>query len=309
MAMTAFAANPSLVERQVQHAHTRRSRQVASAPELPSRGSRAGPLACAALAGAAASAAAGARRRKAGRMGVARRAASMQSLDSNALYLRVTCESMQPVGDRGAVLGVRQLEAEPGIYHFPNMPFEFPILLDAEQASLFRECRRHAEWKDFALCEVRIHASKSGAPLAELLVTEECNLPKGQGLAPAEPLKEGDTAVPVQVGEGFAVAMRLQAPLLVSSNYLLRSAREAIERLRVEQICEGDAGCDVELMSLGEDLAEADPSPERIGELVERMKPFAWYWSEHLRGGALAQASLGEIQERLAKLTSRPAEW
>ena len=107
--------------------------------------------------------------------------------DSNALYLRVTCESMQPVGDRGAVLGVRQLEArqksrggafplrtliestprggsprefptcaslgvlwlipfrreaEPGIYHFPNMPFEFPILLDAEQASLFRECRR-----------------------------------------------------------------------------------------------------------------------------------------------------------------------
>lgn len=224
------------------------------------------------------------------------------------LYVRVRCESVQEVSKRGSILGVRQMQDAGGLYHFPDLPMDIPILLDSTQTELFRESRRDPSWANCALCEVRVHSH-----LAELFVTDQCDLPySADGLFSPDAPGPGQSVFKCQAGEAFAMAMQFQAPILMSSRYLVQVAKSAVDRLRVEQVCEGDEGCDLALDELSEELqlSEAGPlSRSRVGELIEKMKPFAWYWSEHRRGGKLKDSVLADFRERYQKLVAQPAEW
>ncbi|CAE8582581.1 unnamed protein product [Polarella glacialis] len=106
------------------------------------------------------------------------------------------------------------------------------------------------------------------------------------------------------------MAMRLQAPLLLSTRFLLAASKAAVDRLAVEEaVCQGDQGCDLELMQLSQDLAEYQPSRAQIGQLLERMRPFAWYWAE--QGGrqpSPASRPLSEYQARYKALRERVEE-
>lgn len=215
------------------------------------------------------------------------------------LYVRVMCTAVQYVGKRGAVLGVEQMSQEDGDYHFPDLPIAMPVLLGATEAEDFRECRRDLEWTDMALCEVRVHASADDKAEAELLITEGCELPRsGDGFLFVDAVKEGEKAVRCSVGEALAMALKLKAPVLLSTRYLLHATKGAMEKLRDEQVCAGDEGCDIELQNLIEELGTEAPARKQMGQTLETLKPFAWYWSEHRQGGELEKASLGEFMER-----------
>jgi len=216
------------------------------------------------------------------------------------LYMRVMCTAVQFVGQRGAVLGVEQISKADGDYHFPELPVAVPVLLGEKEAEDFRSSRRDLEWTESALCEVRIHLPETGCLHAEALLTEGCVLPpSNDGFLFVEAVAEGERVVEVPVGEALAMALKLKAPVLLSTRFLLRAAQGAMEKLRDEQVCDGDEGCDVQLENLIEDLEGArEPSRERLGEILESVKPFAWYWSEHRQGGELEKASLAEFITR-----------
>jgi len=210
------------------------------------------------------------------------------------------CTAVQFVGSRGAVLGVQQMsKGVDGDYHFPDLPIAMPVLLGTEEAEEFRQCRRDLEWKNVALCEVRIHAPPAGGVEAELLLTEACELPSSSdGFLLVDALKEGERVIRCSVGEALAMALKLQAPMLLSTRYLLRATKGAMERLRDEQVCAGDEGCDIELEYLIQELGAEEPTREKLGQTLETLKPFAWYWSEHRQGGALETNNLAEFMDR-----------
>eukprot|EP00415_Alexandrium_ostenfeldii_P001873 UN1873 len=97
------------------------------------------------------------------------------------------------------------------------------------------------------------------------------------------------------------MALKLRAPVLLSTRYLLHATQGAMERLRDEQVCAGDEGCDIELENLIQELGADAPPREQMGKTLETLKPFAWYWSEHRQGGELENASLGDFIERYKK--------
>lgn len=215
------------------------------------------------------------------------------------LYVRVICTAVQYVGQRGAVLGVEQMTRAEGDYHFPDLPIAIPILLGPQEAEDFRCCRRDLEWKEAALCEVRIHAPATGGVEGELYITEGCELPgSSDGFLLVDALLEGQQVVNCRVGEALAMALKLKVPVLLNMRFLLQAAKGAMERLVQEQVCADDEGCDVELQGLIEKLGAQEPSREHMGKVLEAIKPFAWYWSEHRQGGELEGKTLGEFMER-----------
>lgn len=188
-------------------------------------------------------------------------------------------------------------------YQFPELPTEIPILLDTKQTELFRECRHDPSWTDVALCEIRIHPHE-----AEIFVTDECYLPSSaDGFYSLDSVDEGKNMFKCQVGEALAMAMKFRAPILLSTRYLLEVARAAVDRLRDEQVCEEDEQCDLDVESLSKALAQPSPSRSRIAQLLDEIRPFAWYWSEHRGGGPMKDAPLAVFQERYKELGSRPA--
>lgn len=244
------------------------------------------------------------RRGSAGSAAPARRAQSgeAEALRGDDLYVRAMCTAVKFVGKRGAVLGVEQMSKEDGDYHFPDLPIAIPVLLGSQEADDFRACRRDLEWTEMALCEVRIHAPKGGGVEAELFLTEGCQLPaSSDGFLLVDAVKEGERVVKAPVGEALAMALKLKAPVLLSARYLLHAAKGAMEQMRDEQVCAGDEGCDVELQDLIESLGGEDPSRERMGDVLETIKPFAWYWAEHRQGGEQESATLAEFMERYKK--------
>mmetsp|Transcript_17818 Transcript_17818/g.56456 ORF Transcript_17818/g.56456 Transcript_17818/m.56456 type:complete len:340 (+) Transcript_17818:78-1097(+) len=223
------------------------------------------------------------------------------------LYVRVLCQSVQTVAGRGAILGLKQVQNDDGAFHTPGLPIEIPVLLDNDEAEEFLEFHEHGSWTRPSLCEIRIHSREAGGPEAELLIADECRLPESDdGLLRAEAAAEGERLACCRAGEAFAMAMRLQVPVLLSTQFLLRGAKRAVDRLRAERI-KADRDCDASLQYLSAALGGPQPSRSRIGELIGAIKPFAWYWSEHRRGGSLAKASLREFEELYQDLSESTA--
>lgn len=235
--------------------------------------------------------------------------------------MRACGATVQWMGETGAIIGLRQMNDIDAPYHSLDVPFEFPILLDAEQADAFRgvseaggrrplpeELQRHLGGEpldSLALCEVRIGrradadvggggegTSRSDSCCGELVIAEECMLPRSvrdDGLFRLEDVSVArERRVPVAAGEALAVAMRLSVPVLLSVPFLLRASKAVVDRLRLEEmLCSnGSEECDVELHALSERLGEGAVSGQMssaIGTLVEDLKPFAWYWAERSR--------------------------
>mmetsp|Transcript_30429 Transcript_30429/g.93480 ORF Transcript_30429/g.93480 Transcript_30429/m.93480 type:complete len:217 (-) Transcript_30429:82-732(-) len=212
------------------------------------------------------------------------------------------------VAGRGAILGLKQVQNDDGAFHTPGLPIEIPVLLDNDEAEEFLEFHEHGSWTRPSLCEIRIHSREAGGPEAELLIADECRLPESDdGLLRAEAAAEGERLACCRAGEAFAMAMRLQVPVLLSTQFLLRGAKEAVDRLQAEKICEGDSDCNASLLYLSAALGGPPPSRSRIGELIGAVKPFARYWSEPRHGGSSAKASFREFEELYQDLSKGAA--
>lgn len=238
------------------------------------------------------------------------------------LYVRASCAAVQWMGQTGAIVGLRQMNDIDAPYHSLDVPFEFPVLLDAEQTDAFQaissaggsrplpeELRAQLNGESLdslALCEVRIGRSRctdgggdDGDGLrsccGELVIAEECQMSqpvRDDGLLRLEDVSVArERCVPVAVGEALAVAMRLSVPVLLSVPFLLRASKAVVDRLRLEELlCHGGGeGCDAELHRLSERLGEGAASgsmSSAVGALVDELKPFAWYWAERSRANA-----------------------
>mmetsp|Transcript_121153 Transcript_121153/g.368376 ORF Transcript_121153/g.368376 Transcript_121153/m.368376 type:complete len:331 (+) Transcript_121153:73-1065(+) len=253
--------------------------------------------------GAAAVAILASGKRRAGR----RRRPAAQNTAARDLYVRVLCQSVQTVAGRGAILGLKQVQNDDGAFHTPGLPIEIPVLLDNDEAEEFLEFHEHGSWTRPSLCEIRIHSREAGGPEAELLIADECRLPESDdGLLRAEAAAEGERLACCRAGEAFAMAMRLQVPVLLSTQFLLRGAKRAVDRLRAERI-KADRDCDASLQYLSAALGGPQPSRSRIGELIGAVKPFARYWSEPRHGGSSAKASFREFEELYQDLSKGAA--
>mmetsp|Transcript_17817 Transcript_17817/g.56453 ORF Transcript_17817/g.56453 Transcript_17817/m.56453 type:complete len:333 (+) Transcript_17817:78-1076(+) len=253
--------------------------------------------------GAAAVAILASGKRRAGR----RRRPAAQNTAARDLYVRVLCQSVQTVAGRGAILGLKQVQDDDGAFHTPGLPIEIPVLLDSGEAEVFLESQEHGSWappSPRSPREVRVHSPRAGGPEVELLFADEQRLPESDdGL---EAAADGERLAGCRAGEAFATAMQLQVPVLLSTQFLLRGAKRAVDRLRAERI-KADRDCDASLQYLSAALGGPQPSRSRIGELIGAIKPFAWYWSEHRRGGSLAKASLREFEELYQDLSESTA--
>mmetsp|Transcript_121152 Transcript_121152/g.368372 ORF Transcript_121152/g.368372 Transcript_121152/m.368372 type:complete len:331 (+) Transcript_121152:73-1065(+) len=253
--------------------------------------------------GAAAVAILASGKRRAGR----RRRPAAQNTAARDLYVRVLCQSVQTVAGRGAILGLKQVQDDDGAFHTPGLPIEIPVLLDSGEAEVFLESQEHGSWappSPRSPREVRVHSPRAGGPEVELLFADEERLPESDdGL---EAAADGERLAGCRAGEAFATAMQLQVPVLLSTQFLLRGAKRAVDRLRAERI-KADRDCDASLQYLSAALGGPQPSRSRIGELIGAVKPFARYWSEPRHGGSSAKASFREFEELYQDLSKGAA--
>lgn len=238
------------------------------------------------------------------------------------------CASVQWIGEQGSIVGVRQFNDSTAPHHSSEIPFEFPLLLDAEQADAFQFATHGAPsfiehidgpLDSLVLCEVRIRAGSvvdgQGSDFqGELVVADECRLPRvcgDDGLIRLEDTVVKERRIRVLVGDALAMAMRFTLPVLLDVQYGLQAASACIDRMRLEHlVCSpDDSDCDLELVWLRERLADGckpEAAMATVGALLDEIKPLAWYWADQgHRGPAGLQCKLDDYQHRLAKLRQR----
>lgn len=239
---------------------------------------------------------------------------------THELYIRTMVTSVEWIGEQGAIVGLQQLNNIEAPNHFLEVPFEFPLLLDAGQTDAFQFATHgvpafldqiDGPLDSLVLCEIVIHNDKEG----ELVVAEECKLPCGtsdDGLVFVEDSVVKHRRIPVSIGDALAMTMRFSLPVLLDIRRPLEAARDRVDRLRLERLMSLEenhtALSDDGLMLLREDLAAVDSRSTTIaqfGALLQQIKPLAWYWAEFGRRGTAASGGLCEYQKRFAQLQSR----
>eukprot|EP00441_Pelagodinium_beii_P032060 CAMPEP_0197630890 /NCGR_PEP_ID=MMETSP1338-20131121/8241_1 /TAXON_ID=43686 ORGANISM="Pelagodinium beii, Strain RCC1491" /NCGR_SAMPLE_ID=MMETSP1338 /ASSEMBLY_ACC=CAM_ASM_000754 /LENGTH=374 /DNA_ID=CAMNT_0043202227 /DNA_START=16 /DNA_END=1138 /DNA_ORIENTATION=+ len=237
--------------------------------------------------------------------------------DTEDLYVRVLCTSIQWVGEHGAIVGLRQFNDMDAPHHSVELPLDFPILLSAFETDAWQRAMEGVPsfLKEFnqpldslAICEVRVHL-EPGDRQGEVIIAEAYSVPasdRDDGLIRLEQHPVVDTSpkehrAAVSLGEALSIAQRFSLPLLLEARALLAAAKACVDCMRLEQlVCSDDAeSCDLELLFLSERLAEAlkPGAPASVmGLVMKQLKPFAWYWAE--QGPALAGAALDKAVER-----------
>lgn len=258
----------------------------------------------------------------------ARRAQGDHIIQQVDPYVRVFCASVQYVGERGAIIGMQQLNNTDAPHHRLDLPVEMPFLLDAMQADAFQAAtfgfpefmqNLDGPLDSLALCEIRIHADEGHDAAAELVIAEESGAPANcsdDGLFQPLDSVTSKRSIAVSVTDALAVAMRFSLPLLLDTIVVLKAGLTCLDRARLEKmLCRADdEECDVELMMLRDELADgaaSQPTAATLTSLINQLKPFVWYWPEqlHTRAGGhdSQQHALRHFQLKYQQLQARQA--
>jgi len=223
---------------------------------------------------------------------------TLDSSEQSATYVKVWVAQVCWLGP-GALVA---LDAVYGTCDSP-LPGRLLAFLDAEQTDQFqRAAINQLEGKGFgddAVCEVRVH-NQPIELFGELVLRQDCPVNWGAG-------NEDQNAVDAQlqfssdvlgaqerrlrcsVGEAFATSQQLKVPALVCVNFLIRAAKNYIDKALLEgSLCRGSDGdaesCDLALYELRYDLnawlEDTDVSgvdAHSGGVLLHKIDAFAWH--------------------------------
>lgn len=211
-------------------------------------------------------------------------------------------------------LGPGALVALDAVYGTSDSPLPRRLLafLDAEQADEFqRAAINQLEGEGFgddAICEVRVHnqpnlsnITESGMSelFGELVLRQDCPVNWGAGNGDQDAvdaqLQFSSDVLGVQerrlrcsVGEALATSQQLKVPALVCVTFLIRAAKNCIDKALLEgTFCRGsegdDDGCDLALYELRydlnswlEDTAVSGVDAHSGGVLLHKIDAFAW---------------------------------
>lgn len=244
--------------------------------------------------------------------------------------VRVLCAGVHWVGEQGAIVGVRQFNDTEAPHHQLEIPLEFPILLDAQEADAFQFATHGApsflelvdgSLDSLVLCEIRIHAAclhrnEDVEFHGELVIADECRIPGAcgdDGLLRVEDSVVEESSIRVSVGDALAMALRFSLPVLLDLRYVLQAAGTCLDRMRLEQLMRSPCGrnCDLELVWLRERLARGSKPAvpmATVGSLLDEIKALAWYWADYGREPAGLKRNLRDYQLHLAQLRRR-SDW